>query len=198
MSPSVTLMCTHCRKDHVHHEHTAMKRWPETWGFLQNEYKSVSRACGVCVFFSCLFVYFNDSCIFHSQQCSSIRPSMPPAAIGSSSLCRLVPPPVMRKGKPSTSRLCPAQSSNSPTHSLVPLPGRWGGGLHTRTVHWSATVTGLVARGASSNSSSGPTTLSRDQMCLGKAVCICVTNPTFTSALKLITCPIKCVLESVS
>ena len=35
--------CDEIWKDHVHHEHTAMKRWPETWGFLQNEYRSLNQ-----------------------------------------------------------------------------------------------------------------------------------------------------------
>lgn len=30
------------RKDHVGHEHSAAKRWPENWGFLIGQYKIVS------------------------------------------------------------------------------------------------------------------------------------------------------------
>jgi hypothetical protein len=32
-----------CRKDHVRHEYTAMKKWPETWGFLKDEYKQLNQ-----------------------------------------------------------------------------------------------------------------------------------------------------------
>jgi hypothetical protein len=30
-------------KDHVRHEYTAMKKWPETWGFLKDEYKQLNQ-----------------------------------------------------------------------------------------------------------------------------------------------------------
>ena len=36
------------RKDHIGHEHSASKRWPENWGFLIGQYKIVSFACFLC------------------------------------------------------------------------------------------------------------------------------------------------------
>ena len=97
--------------------------------------------------------------------CSSTRPLIPPVAIGSSSLCGLAPPLVMRGQRSFTSHRWPlpsSSSSNAPTHFPVQPPGRWGGGRLARNVHWSCTATGHAAREAFSSSSSGPMTLSRD------------------------------------